>query len=108
MAYISVVMPPRKWQYIFLTVYYKTLLPLYHRLLCSRPNAQIKIQNLLQILLTFTVQIFIYTYKTTQLINCEGIIQAIIPFVKHKTGISVNVLLQQRHDTGALKNGQSF
>ena len=38
-------------------MYYKMLLPLYHRLLCSQPNAQIKIQNLLQILLTFTVQI---------------------------------------------------
>ena len=31
-----------------------------------------------------------------------------VPFVKHKTGISVNVLLQQRHDTEALKNGESF
>ena len=29
-------------------------------MLCCRPNAQIKIQNLLQILLTFTVQIYIY------------------------------------------------
>ena len=26
-----------------------------------------------------------------------------VPFVKHKTGISVNVLLQQRHNTEALK-----
>ena len=31
-----------------------------------------------------------------------------VPFVKHKTGISVYVLLQQRHNTSALKNGQSF
>ena len=30
------------------------------------------------------------------------------PFAKHKTCISVNVLLQQRHNTGALKNGESF
>ena len=29
-----------------------------------------------------------------------------VPFVKHKTGISVNVLLQQRHNTGALKMGK--
>ena len=26
-----------------------------------------------------------------------------VPFVKHKTGISVNVLLQQRHNTEALR-----
>ena len=31
-----------------------------------------------------------------------------VPFVKHKTGISVNVLLQQRHNTGALKKGSKF
>ena len=35
------------------------LLPLHHRLLCNLPNAQIMIQNLIQILLTFTVQIYI-------------------------------------------------
>ena len=56
--FVFVVNPPRKWQYIFLSVYYETLLILYHRLLCSRPNAQIKIQYLLQILLTFAVQIY--------------------------------------------------
>ena len=61
--FVSVVIPLRKWYYIFYTVYYKTLLLLYHRLLCSRPNAQIKIQNLLQILLAFTFQVFIYIYK---------------------------------------------
>ena len=27
--------------------------------LCSRPNVQVKVQNVLQILLTFTVQIYI-------------------------------------------------
>ena len=31
-----------------------------------------------------------------------------VPLVKHKTGISVNVPLQQRHNTGALKNGEGF
>ena len=31
-----------------------------------------------------------------------------VPFVKHKTGISVNVLFQQRHNTGASKNEESF
>ena len=30
------------------------------------------------------------------------------PFVKHKTGILVNVLLQQRHNTGALKKWAKF
>ena len=40
-------------------VYYETFLPLYNRLLCSRPNSLIKIQTLLQILLTFTVQIYV-------------------------------------------------
>ena len=29
-----------------------------------------------------------------------------VPFVKHKTGISVNVLLQQRHEHGLLKIGK--
>ena len=41
-------------------MYYEMLLPLHHRLLCSRPHAQIKIQNLLQILLTFAVHVYIY------------------------------------------------
>ena len=40
-------------------VYYETFLPLYHRSLCSRPNSLIKIQTLLQILLTFTVEIYV-------------------------------------------------
>ena len=40
-------------------VYYETFLPLYHRSLCSRPNSLIKIQTLLQVLLTFTVQIYV-------------------------------------------------
>ena len=40
-------------------VYYETFLPLYHRSLCSRPNSPINIQTLLQILLTFTVQIYV-------------------------------------------------
>ena len=31
-----------------------------------------------------------------------------VPFVKHKTAISVNVLLQQRYNTETLKNGESF
>ena len=31
-----------------------------------------------------------------------------VPFVKHKTGISVNVLLEQRHKTGALKKWGKF
>ena len=31
-----------------------------------------------------------------------------VPFVKHKTGKSVNVPLQKRHNTDALKNGESF
>ena len=28
--FVSVVIPPRKWQYVFLGVYYKTSVPLYH------------------------------------------------------------------------------
>ena len=31
-----------------------------------------------------------------------------VPFVKHRTGISVNVLLQHRHNTGALKKWAKF
>ena len=31
-----------------------------------------------------------------------------VPIVKHKVGISVNVLLQQRHNTGALKKWEKF
>ena len=31
-----------------------------------------------------------------------------VPFVKHKTGISANVLSQQKHNTGVLENGQCF
>ena len=31
-----------------------------------------------------------------------------VPFVKHKTGISVNVLLQQRHNTEAFKKWGKF
>ena len=40
-------------------VYYETFLPLYHRSLSGRPNSLIKIQTLLQILLTFTVQMYV-------------------------------------------------
>ena len=31
-----------------------------------------------------------------------------VPFVKHKTGISVNILLQQRHNTESLKKCGKF
>ena len=38
-----------------------------------------------------------------QILQCDC-----VPFVKRETCISVNVLLQQRHNTGALKNWESF
>ena len=46
--------------YISYGVHYETFLPLYHRSLCGRPNSLIKIQTLLQILLTFTVQKYMF------------------------------------------------
>ena len=52
-------------------VYYGTFLPLCHRSLCSRPNSLIKIQTLLQILLTFTVQIYVSYRSVSSNLNRE-------------------------------------
>ena len=75
--FVSVVIPPRKWYYIFLSVYIiKRHCPYIITILCSRPNAQIKIQNLLQILWTFTVQIYI-RHMSNLMLFCTAALRAI-------------------------------
>ena len=63
-------------------VYYETFLPLYHRSLCGRPNSLIKIQTLLQILLTFTVQIHV-SYRSVSS-NLDRECPAEMDFLTHK------------------------
>ena len=57
--FVSVIIPPRNGNAYFLVFITKRHCFCIITILCSQTSAQIKIQNLLQILLTFTVQIYI-------------------------------------------------